>query len=42
LEFPNTKFKKIDNVYFGPHYELPDVKQRLIQLVEQYNNESTL
>ena len=42
LEFPSTKFKKVDNVYFGPHYELPDVKQRLIQLVEQYNNESTL
>lgn len=42
LEFPDTKFKKIDNVYFGPHYELSTVKQRLLQLVEQYNNESTL
>ena len=42
LEFPSTKFKKVDNVYFGPHYELPDVKQILLQLVEQYNNESTL
>lgn len=42
LEFPDTKFKKIDNLYFGPHYELPMVKQRLLQLVEQHNNESSL
>jgi len=42
LEFPSTRFRKIDNLYFGPDYKLPDVKQRLLQLVEQYNNESSL
>ncbi len=42
MQFPNAKFKKIDNLYFGPHYELPMVKQRLLQLVEQHNNESSL
>jgi predicted NodU family carbamoyl transferase len=42
LDFPNTKFKKIDNLYFGPHYQLLTVKQRLFDLVERYNNESTL
>lgn len=42
LEFPGTKFRKIDNVYFGPRYNLPFVKQRLLQLVEQHNNESNL
>lgn len=42
LQFPNTKFKKISNLYLGPHYEPSIIKQRLLQLVEQYNNESTL
>lgn len=42
MQFPNAKFKKINNLYFGPHYELPIVKQRLLQLVEQHNNESSL
>jgi predicted NodU family carbamoyl transferase len=42
LEFPDTKFKKIDNLYLGPHYEPSTIKQRLLHLLEQHNNESSL
>lgn len=41
-EFPNTKFKKINNLFFGPSYDPLRVKQRLLHLVEQHNNESSL
>lgn len=42
LQFPDTKFSKTDNLYFGPHYRLPNIKQRLFDLVERYNNESSV
>lgn len=42
LEFPHTQFKKIDNLYLGPHYEHSTIKQRLLHLLEQHNNESSL
>ncbi|MDC3266469.1 hypothetical protein OAU13_00925 [bacterium] len=38
---PNTKYKKLDNLYLGPNYSTANIKTRLLQLVEQHN-ESTL
>lgn len=40
--FPSTKYKKLDHIYFGPEYSMMNVKDKLLKLVEQYNNESDL
>lgn len=39
--FPDAMFKKIDNLYQGPHQDLPSIKSKLTKLVEHYN-ESTI
>lgn len=35
--FPDTKYKKADTLYLGPHYSIMDTKSRLFELVERYN-----
>ena len=41
-QFPETKFSKLKNLYLGPEYSTIDIKDKLLKLVEQYNNESNL
>ena len=36
-KFPDTKYKKLDNLYLGPRYDLADVKSKLIEHVRAYN-----
>lgn len=40
--FPNTKFTNLNTLYYGPGYSIVDTKDKLLKLVEQYNNESNL
>lgn len=40
-KFPNTTYKKLNDLYLGPSYDTTNIKTRLLQLVEQHN-ESTL
>jgi len=40
--FPKTKYEKLNVLYLGPVYNIIQVKAKLLQLVEQYNNESNL
>lgn len=40
--FPQAKFTNLNTLYYGPEYSIMDTKQRLLKLVEQYNNESNL
>lgn len=42
MQFPETKYKKLNNLFLGPHYSKESVKSKLLELLERYNNESTL
>lgn len=38
LEFPETTFHNLSTLYLGPEYSIVDTKNKLLTLVEQYNN----
>lgn len=40
--FPLTKYKKLQHLFLGPEYSIVETKDKLLKLVEQYNNESSL
>lgn len=41
-KFPQTKFTKIKDLYLGTEYSIVDIKQKILKLVECYNNEPSL
>ena len=40
--FPDSKFTNLNTLYYGPEYSIVDTKDKLLKLVEHYNDESNL
>ena len=41
-KFPETRYQRLNNLYLGLEYSTIETKDKLLKLVEQYNNESNL